>query len=231
MSSTTSSSGRIILGLQGNYDQWERPYDHNWDEDTTAAYMDQVRERAQVMAKEILAQALAEAEQIRQAAEHEGLQNAQAVISTQLDQEKAKISAFLAALESSLKAEKEQVFATHKHVLFDILRLAFEKTLGIVLKTEQEQVLSNLLTEAIEQLHASSTITVYVASADAQLAQEQLAMLKTTLAQPPDLVVKIDPEQTLGGVRLECGDGVVDNTLSSRLEQVRQALDAAKDLA
>lgn len=231
MSSAAEIPGRVILGLYGDFSQCGRPATPLWNDETEARYMDQVRDRAQLMAKEILASALAEAEQIRQTARQEGLQDAQSTIEKQAAQEKARIGAFLAALESSLKAEKQRLFETHKDTLFGILRLAFEKTLGIVLDAHREQVLASLLEEAVNHLHATSTITVHVAPQDAELAKEQLVALKAATPHLPDLSLKVAPDLAPGGVRLECGDGVVDNTIATRLEHVRAALDAGTDTA
>jgi flagellar assembly protein FliH len=231
LSRSAAAPGRVILGLYpGDFSHCGRPDTPLWNEETEAQYMDQVRERAQLMAKEILASALAEAEQIRQTARQEGLKDAQTTIEKQAAREKEKIGAFLAALETGLKAEKQRLFETHKDTLFGILRLAFEKTLGIVLDTQREQILTALLEEAVAHLHATSTITVHVSPQDADLAKEQLAALKTASPQLPELSLKISPELAPGGVRLECGDGVVDNSIATRLEQVRAALDAATEI-
>lgn len=231
MSSPTQAPGRVILGLHGDFSPSARPDTPLWNDETEARYMDQVRERAQLMAKDILASALAEADQIRQAARQEGLKDAQTEISAGIAQEKARIGALLSGLEASLAAEKERLYKTHEHTLFAILRLAFEKTLGIVLDAHREQILGGLLEEAVTHLHATSTVTVLVAPQDAELAREQLAALKAASSQLPELVLKVSPELAPGGVRLECGEGVVDNAIATRLDQVRAALDAGTDQA
>lgn len=222
--------GRVILGRHpGDFSHYGRPATPFWNEETEARYMDQVRERAQLMAKEILTEAMAEAEQIRQAARQEGLKDAQATIEERLAREKAKITDFLAALENALATEKQRLFDTHKETLFEILRLAFEKTLGVALEAQREQSLTTLLEDAIGHLHATTAITVHVSPQDAELATERIAALKASNPMLPKMSIKVSQDLALGGVRLECGDGMVENTIAARLEQVRGALAAASE--
>ena len=69
--------------------------------------MEQVRERAQQMAKDILAQALAQAEQIRASAQTEGFAAGQhdAISIAQAENEKVRI--FLNTLQTALLDEKK----------------------------------------------------------------------------------------------------------------------------
>lgn len=196
-----------------------------WNNETEDRYMEQVRQRAQQMAKDILAQALVEAEALRAAARAEGFtagkQEAQALIRA----EKAKVAAFLESLDAALAAEKQRVYAEHKQCLFQILRLAFEKSLGVLLDTQREQVLTTLFEEAVSQLQARTTITVHVCPADLELATTLAAQCKERRADLPEVRVRASDGLEPGGVRVESGDGLVDNTVAARFEQVRAILD------
>lgn len=230
MSDQAPFTGRLIHGLrQGDLSSLNRPATRTWNDETEARYMEQVRERAQHMARDILALALAEAEQIRKRARGDGLADAREEIQAQAKAESKKVSDFMARLQSALEAEKKRVFDTHKQALFQILRLAFEKTLGVMLAEERENVLQSLFEEAAAQLQATTCITVNVCNQDLELAKALIE--KTRQARPdlPELRVCPCADLEMGGVRIESGDGLVDNSVASRFEQVRVILDGYRE--
>jgi len=226
LSSTPTCPGRIIYGLHSRDGAGlNRPPSLTWNNETEDHYMEQVRQRAQQMAKEILAEALAEAEGIRAAARAEGYAAGQQEAAALGQQEKAKVGAFLDTIQSALVAEKERVYAEHKECLFQILRLAFEKTLGVMLDEQREQVLITLFEEAVSQLQARTCITVHVCQADLDLATTLVDQTRKERADLPELRIRASEGLEPGGVRVESGDGLVDNSVTARFEQVRSILD------
>lgn len=228
----TESSGRVIIGLRACAPgDLERPAAALWNEETEARYMEQVKQRAQDKAKEILNEALREAEQIRIQAHKDGF--AQGLVEGQavIEHEKSNIVAVLQNLETALNQERANVAARQQSALFELMRLAFEKTLGLVLDSRREEILEALLTEAVEHLSATASITVHVCPQDADHARKLIQEAREHTSGLPAFTVQTDPGLAPGGVRLESGDGVVDNAISSRLEQVRAALAALPDSA
>lgn len=226
MSDRQPLTGRLIHGLRhGDLSDVNRPAAAAWNEETEARYMEQVRERAQLMAREILAQALAEAEQIRQQARDEGLAAARGDIEARAKAEAGKVTAFLAQLRTALDAEKERVAAEHRQALFRMLCLAFEKTIGVVLEEERERALHALFDEAVALLQTTGCITVHVCPADLELARGLIDRTRQERPDLPELRVCQCADLAIGGVRIESGDGLVDNTVASRLEQVRTILE------
>jgi flagellar assembly protein FliH len=223
-------SGRLIHGLrQGELSSLNRPAARTWNDETEARYMEQVRERAQQMARDILAQALAEAEQIRRQAREEGLAEAREEIQARARAEAVRVSDFLGAMQAALEGEKERVFSEHKKALFQVLRLAFEKTLGVMLAEDRQNVLQTLFVEAVSQLQTTSCITVHVCNDDLDLARELIESTRQSRPDLPELRVCPCAELELGGVRIESGDGLVDNSVASRFEQVRAILEGYRD--
>ncbi|GAB1410723.1 hypothetical protein MASR1M90_18770 [Desulfovibrionales bacterium] len=217
-------TGRIIYGLHhGDLNYFDRPETSLWNDETEARYMEQVRERAQHKAREILEQALAEAEQIRARALSEGFESGRLEAVGLAQQEADKVADFFQTLHQALEAEKQRIYTQHKQTLFTILQLAFEKTLGIMLDDQRQAVLSALFDEAVTQLQATSTITVHVCPEDMDMAKELTEQAKTNHGLP-DMILKSNPDLAPGGVRLESGDGMVDNSVTSRFEQVRSIL-------
>lgn len=191
--------------------------------------MEQVRERAQQKAKEILTQALVEAEQIRNQARAEGFESGRAEAMDVARQAAQKSSQFLASMQQALQAEKERIYQTHKQLLFEILRLAFEKTLGILLEEDRQRVLTTLFEEAVAQLQSQATITVHVCPSDMELAREIVALARENQPDLPECVLRPCADLDSGGVKVECGDGVVDNSIATRFEQVKAILDGYAD--
>jgi len=177
------------------------------------------------MAKEILAQALAEAELIRANAHSEGFATGRNDAKSLAQKENEKVCTFLDTLQSALVAEKERIYAQHKQSLFAILRLAFEKTLGVVLDEQREQVLNALFDEAVSQLQARTCITVHVCKADLELAKTLADQSRDKRSDLPELRICASLDLEPGGVRIESGDGLVDNSITARFEQVRSILD------
>lgn len=218
-------TGRVIYGLQrGDMSQFDRPETTLWNDETEVRYMEQVRERAQQKAREILEQALAEGEQIRARAASEGFEAGRLEAMGLIQQEADKVASFLGGLNQALAAEKQRIYTEHKQTLFEILKLAFEKSLGILLDEQRHAVLTSLFEESVTQLQATSTITVYVCPEDMELAKELTEHARASMGLP-EMVLRPSPELAPGGVRLESGAGVVDNAVASRFEQVRCILD------
>jgi flagellar assembly protein FliH len=217
------SSTRVITG-GGTVDLPGR-VDTRWDDRTEALYMEQVRSRATGKAKELLAQALEEAESIRRQAHEEGFLAGQAEAVAQVQAEAEKVSDFLTSLQQALVAEKERIFHTHKNTLFQILRVALEKTLNVTLEERREEILQSLLEEAVANLQTQTSVTLHVSPQDLPLARELVDQYRAAGPGRPELTIHVDEDLGPGGLRLESGDGMVDNSVASRFEQVRQILD------
>ncbi len=226
MSDNAPLSCRVIYGLHSREGAGlNRPPTLTWNTETEDHYMEQVRQRAQQMAKEILAQALAEAEQIRARAEAEGFASGQKQANTMAQAEAAKVCSFMDTIQAALVAEKERIYTEHKQSLFQILRLAFEKTLGVMLDEQREQVLNTLFEEAVSQLQAKTCISVHVCQEDLDLAKSLADQTREKHSDLPELRICVSPDLSPGGVRIESGDGLVDNSITARFEQVRAILD------
>lgn len=224
--SDAPTGGRLIYGLQpGDFGYLNRPAAPTWNQETEARYMEQVRDRAQQMAKEILAQALAEAEQIRSKARSEGFADGLEEGKALARLEAENVAAFLGSLHDALAAERERAFLEHKQTLFHILRLAFEKTLGVMLEAQNEKALQVLFEEAVAQLQTRACITVHVRPEDQELARSLVEHTRQARPDLPELRVCPCADLDRGGLRIESGDGLVDNSITARFEQVKAILD------
>lgn len=203
--------------------------DLRWNDETEALYMEQVRGRARQKAREILEQALAEAESIREQARDEGFSAGQAEATALGQAEAQRAAEFLASLRQALMDEKERVFHAHKDTLFQIMRAGLEKTLGVMLEERREEILKTLLEEAVDNLQARTTVTLHVCPDDLPLARELAGHAREIAPELPELTIRSAPDLGPGGLRLESGDGLVDNSVTSRFEQVRHILDEYRE--
>lgn len=230
MSEQSAVPGRVIRGLHpGDFSSLNTPATTVWNGETEDRYMEQVRERAQQMARDILAQALAEAEQIRLRARAEGLAAGREEARGLARAETDKVASFLAAMQDGLAAEKERIHRAHRQNLFQIMRLAFEKTLGVLLDESRERVLQALFDEAATLLQARTRVTVHVCPRDLDLARALLDRARQNRPDLPELRLCQCADLAMGGVRVESGDGLVDNDIAARFEQVRTILDGYQD--
>jgi flagellar assembly protein FliH len=103
--------------------------------------------------------------------------------------------------------------------------VALEKTLNVTLEERREEILQSLLEEAVANLQTQTSVTLHVSPQDLPLARELVDQYRAAGPGRPELTIHVDEDLGPGGLRLESGDGMVDNSVASRFEQVRQILD------
>lgn len=231
MSEPQTATGRIIIGLQSPaHALFDQPESASWSEETEQRYMEKVRERAQQKAKEILAKAMEEAAALRKQARAEGYSHGQEDARNAAAKETRRMADYLSTIQDALVEEKQRVARAHADQLFHLMRLALEKTLGTVLADERAHVLRTLFDEALSQLQTVDEVTMHVSPVDENLAREIIAATAAhNGAALPPIRIKTSRDIDPGGVRLECGSGMVDNTITSRFEQVQAILDSFQD--
>lgn len=241
MSSPSTAAGRIIFGLRPDDVQAFIRTPETEADDVEGRYMRQVRERARQKAKDVLIQALNEAEHIRQQAHDEafaaglekghaeGLEKGRAQgreeSEGQIQQETEKLAALVSSLQTALDTEKECAYDDHKVTLFRILRLAVEKTLGRVLEETRLEVLNALFEDALQRLQTKTVVTVHVCPSDVDDVREMIERVKNEHSDIPEVRLQGRPDLAPGSIRVESGDGLVDNSIMARLEQVTTILD------
>ncbi|WP_243362076.1 FliH/SctL family protein [Fundidesulfovibrio terrae] len=194
------------------------------DEQTELAFWARVRAKAQAKAKEILNQAMADAEAIREQARQEGLQQGLADSRQACEAELSAMGGSLAVMLQGLEADRANLWARHRQEFAALLRLAVEKTLHTELGERRQEVLGNLMDQAIELLDTRQGFTVLVNPDDEQVVGVLLEEAKKAHPSLGAWRIKTDPAMTPGGIRLESEAGMVDNTLDTRFEQISDLL-------
>lgn len=219
--SELSTPGRVIMGLRSqslSQDAFGGGRIAVWTEEAEAELLDRVRVKAREEAKAILAKAMVEAEELRKAAREQGFAQG---VETVREEFAGKISLVLAGIDKG----KKVIWQEHRSDIAILLKLAVERVMGIELSERREESLGKLLDEALDLIDAHRDLTIKVNPADVKLLEELLDRAKSKFPALERWRVKPDAGLNPGGVILESHDGVVDNSLTSRMQSVGAVLD------
>ncbi|GAB6036709.1 hypothetical protein JCM15519_12680 [Fundidesulfovibrio butyratiphilus] len=194
------------------------------DEQAELAFWNRVRAKAQAKAREILSQAMAEAEVLREQARQEGFVQGLDQAKSQCDAQILSLGQQLSHLLAGLEGERHALWTMHRQEFAALLRLAVEKTLHTELSERRQDILGNLLDQAVELLDTRNGFTVVVAPEDEAGVHELLARAKEAHPGLGPWRVRSDPALVGGGVRLESEAGLVDNAVGPRYAQIAELL-------
>lgn len=226
--SETSKWGTIYMGParsdERQLHQVEGARSMQWDETTEADYMQRVNARAAQRAGEILAQARADAERLKQQAMqdgyNEGLQQAQ----RELEEFQQTMSDSVSGVLGAIQGQCSGIFSRWRQDLVTLLRVSVQRAVGLELDQNRMAILEALLVKAVETLDSQRKLTVRVNPEDEPAVQD---ILVATQQRHPNLEawsVKGDPGIAPGGLVVESRDGMVDNTMETRYALVDQIL-------
>jgi flagellar assembly protein FliH len=222
---------RVILGMgqHGRNEmtvlemEGEKP--SGLDAKTELDFWARVRAKAQAKAKQIIAQAMDEAQALKEQARQEGLaaglEQAKSLAETQM----AEAGRVLAGMLAGLQGERQNLWAGYRQEFVVLLKLAVEKTLRAELSERRQEVLAGLLEQGLELLDTQDGFCVVVHPDDEAKVRELLAEAQKAQPNLTCWRVKTDPGLVQGGLRLESSAGLVDNSVGARFVQVGEILD------
>lgn len=216
---TSAGRGRIVLGANSvSLADLSMTGSHQsaWSQEAEEEYLARVRGKAQAMAKDILAQAIKEAEEIRSAAHQEGLEEGRKAGQKEMKKAGKQVADQGATLLKSLREQSDAVLHAHREDLVLLLQVMVEKVLAVELDAHRGQSLSSLLNEAVEMIEAKRRVIISVHPKDAALMQELVGQLQGDEVRSDAWKVKEDDKLQPGGLILECDHGMVDNSIASR---------------
>ena len=224
-------NARVVMGLGGNgptemtVHEIEGAKTQTLDEKTELEFWARVRAKAQAKAREILEQALAEAEAVRAQAREEGFQQGLVEASQACEAQLAAMGGTLAGTMQGIEAERPRLWAVHRQEFAALLKMAVEKVLHTELSERRQEILSNLLDQAIDLMDTRKGFTVLVSPQDEETVAHLLEEARKAHQGMGHWRVKADPALEAGGVRLESDAGIVDNAVDSRFDQISDLLD------
>ena len=195
-----------------------------WDEAVDEEYLSRVRTKATDKAKEIITQALRDAEELREQAERQGViqgaQKSRAKVEAQIEANSQSLARALTALAGQAR----EVWKAREADMVALIRLAVEKTLAVELSENRIQSLNALLSDALDRIESQRRLIIHVAPEDAEAIAE---MVERAKAKHPDIkhfrVIK-DPGLDHGLI-IEAEDAKVNNSLPARWAGVSEILD------
>lgn len=215
----------------GQKEEPETPHDPEREllQQQTLAQCQALLEKAQQEAGEIIAQAQAEQEQIREAAREQGYQEgyeagyqdgyrAGEAEAQKLVEEKAQLVAQVQEAHRRLYLEAEE----------NMVRLALEiaeKVLHKQVELDPQGVLE-VAKATLQEAHAGETYFLYVNPENLETAQKAKEDLAGQIPPGASLQIIADGEIAPGGCRVETELGITDGTLESQLAQLAQKLKA-----
>jgi flagellar assembly protein FliH len=225
--SSSGAGGRVIIGLQSKeLRDVECREDSPWmDECSQEEFVERVREKARSAARDVIARAMEESEQIKSRAYQEGLSEGR----NQGRQENEKMAGELAdrihKVLDGIATQREKIYAGYRRDMVVLLKAAVDKVLGWQLEEEREKTLFKLFDEAVEHLASGEELTVQVRPEDKEIVDRGVAVLKENRPRMGNVQVVPSNDLEKGGVVVENENGIVDNSIESRLQAVRQILD------
>ncbi|EFI33919.1 Flagellar assembly protein FliH/Type III secretion system HrpE [Desulfonatronospira thiodismutans ASO3-1] len=221
--------GRVIFGLQSRgLEEMDREAEsaaRTITPDQEQEFLGRVKEKAREKASEILNQAMQEASQMREDSVkqgyEEGLKNAKAEIEKQKKDLAQKFEKFL----SQMHKEKKDICERHRENLVMVMQAGLEKVVGQKIDDDYARVMESLLREALEQMEQSRELTIKVHENDQELIKNLLAKAGDEHPELGKCKVRASRKIQKGGLVLESGQGMVDNTLDSRYSKVREVVD------
>ena len=194
------------------------------DEKVAAEYLKRVRERATLLAKDILIQALAEADTIKQKAVEQGLAEGRTQARPEMEAKLAEQEEALAKALEAVRQGSAAIWDKHRQDIVTLTRLSVEKILRIEISKAREEILAGLLDQALEVIDSQRNLVIRVHPDDEKLLGELLTRAKAKHPALDQWRIKTDPSLTMGGLVLESDHGMVDNSLDKRWQSIEPIL-------
>ncbi len=224
------ASGRVILGLNSNgpeetsVGQIEGNTGPQYTDDTASDFFNRVRSKATNMAKDIITKAMTDAEQLKEKAKEDGFAEGMAQAEEQAAQQiQEMVNAFGETL-NELKSQRAALWNEYHQDFLTLLRLAVEKTLHLQLKESRMEILGHLLDQSLEIIDSRTELVVKAHPDDVPALSDLLEQAAQSRTGLNNWRIKGDAKLHPGGILIESGEGMVDNTIEGRWSMVEQVL-------
>ncbi len=224
-------TGRVILSMNDglpkvtSVQEIEGRKPPVWDEKAGDEYLSRVRDKAMAKAREIMSQAMAEAENIRRKAYEEGLAQGREDALREAAARQSEMAEALAQTLSAIRSAGKQVFESQAADIVQLVRLAVERTLGVEMELRRSEMMESLLRESLDLIDSQRNLTILVRPGERELLAPLLEASRDRYPALSGWNIRESAEVEPGGLWIESNDGIVDNTLNGRWAGVTQILD------
>ena len=223
------TGGRIIMGLQSrNLDEVSENLRNSIRIDTPETeekFLERVREKAKTKASEVINNAMAEARKIRQKARDKGHREGMDLAEEEIRAVKDDLASNVGKIFSNLKKEKKKIWEGHRQDMVLVLKASVERILGIEMRENRHSILESLLDQSLDLVESSKELSLTVSKDDMEIISELLDRAGEKHPIVNKCRVKSSNKIKKGGLILENGNGIVDNTLDSRYEQIKKIVE------
>lgn len=232
MSSSSSAKivdwGRIFMGPspadEGTLLEVEGHRSMAWDDKTEAEYLDRVKNRATQAAAEIMAKAQLEAEQLKEAARQEGYNTGLQQAQQEIDAFQQTMSESVSGVLGAIQGQCSNIFQQWRGELLTMLRVSVQKALALELTEQRNVILEQLFIQSVDALANQKSLVVRVNPEDEPAVAEIISATQQRFPGLEAWTVKADAVIGAGGMVVESTDGMVDNTIESRVALVDNIL-------
>ncbi|MFO7727211.1 MAG: FliH/SctL family protein [Desulfonatronovibrio sp.] len=221
--------GRVIMGLRTRdleeVNAESRQAIRIDTPETEARFLERVREKARQKASEIINQAMTEAKAIKHKAAEEGRTQGMTKADQEIQATRNELSSSIGKVISSLKNEKDKIRDEYRQDMVLVLRASVEKILGLEIQENRINILESLLDQSLDLAESNKKLTLTVSPDDEQILKELLENASEKHPVVEGCRVKSSAKIKKGGLILENGNGMVDNTLDSRYEQIKKIVE------
>lgn len=218
-------SGIIRAGDDTGINTGQQPVAFNFDD--VKQHADQYLKEIRKQAAKILADASAQADELREKVRQEGLRQARADALAELENRvRTELDRLAPTIGESIRAVatmRDDWLYTWEN---NALQLAFgiaEKVIGSEIASRPEISLG-LIKESLEIIAGAQTAELRMNPADIELLGEQIERLVGSLRDVAEVTIVPDQSVTRGGCIAHCEQGDVDQQLQTRLERVASEL-------
>jgi len=188
-------------------------------------YLERVRGKAQNMAKEILSQAMVEAEELRCQAKEQGRREGCKKAAEEVKKIKEQKGLECKSLLDSMRQAGQSLWQSHRQDLALLVQVMVEKILAVELDNNRRESLGNLLDQAVDMMDVKRRVVITVHPRDQKLMEDLLGQAKAEEQGLKGCKVKADESIEAGGLVLECDHGMVDNTIAARRASLQEIVD------
>jgi flagellar assembly protein FliH len=180
---------------------------------------------AQSIAEEVLAQARAEADDIRHQARQEGHHEGFAAGMAAASEELAPAVSALAQAHAEIQERRDELVDMVEERAVQLALQIAEKVVAGTLEVQPERVV-DVVRGALRCLVDRERVTVQVNTLDLELVRDSIGSLSGTLGGIEHFEVQEDRRVPRGGAVVLSASGEVDATIETKLERAREALEA-----
>ncbi|WP_291322717.1 FliH/SctL family protein [Desulfonatronospira sp.] len=221
--------GRVIYGLQSRrLDEIDREAASSvrvGTQEDEQKFLLRVKQKAMDKASSILNQALEDAVQIRDDSFRQGYAEGLKKAGEEIEKQKKDLTQQFEKILTQMQKEKKAIYDRHREDLVMVMLAGLEKVVGYKIQEDYVRIMDYLLLESLEMMEHSREITISVNEKDQDLVKELLEKVVESRPEYAGCRIKASKKIKQGGVVLESGRGMVDNTLDNRYSKVKELVD------